>query len=331
MNYKKNYYDYINYIKTLNRHKDDCNYYEKHHIIPRSLGGKDFEDNLVLLTAREHFLAHYLLWKFNPCRETTFAFHTMVFMKNKNQQHRNHKIVSSRVYQRLKTEYAKHLSELMKGNKIRLGSHLSEESKEKIAKVHRGKKLSEEHKLKDRLSNLGRKHSEETKQKISKNNIGKHHISEEQKAKLRLLNLGRPLTEEHRRKISESNKGKIFSNEHRLNLSKAAKKRVMSKEERKKLSETRKKLHIVTRGSKGMHWYNNGSINISAFECPDGFVKGRLPYIIKNKRKPMSIENKLHLSNVKKGMHWYNNGIVSMQAKSCPEGFVKGRLPLKRS
>ena len=34
MDYKKNYYDYMNYVKTLNRNKNDGNYYEKHHIIP---------------------------------------------------------------------------------------------------------------------------------------------------------------------------------------------------------------------------------------------------------------------------------------------------------
>lgn len=38
-------------------------YAEEHHIIPRSLGGCDDKSNLVLLTAREHYLAHYLLMK----------------------------------------------------------------------------------------------------------------------------------------------------------------------------------------------------------------------------------------------------------------------------
>lgn len=28
--------------------------------------------------------------------------------------------------------------------------------------------------------------------------------------------------------------------------------------------------------NKGRHWYNNGVINIMAFECPDGFVKGHI-------------------------------------------------------
>lgn len=42
--------------------KDDC-YCERHHIIPKSEGGLDEPDNLVNLTAREHYVAHLLLAK----------------------------------------------------------------------------------------------------------------------------------------------------------------------------------------------------------------------------------------------------------------------------
>jgi hypothetical protein len=38
-------------------------YTEKHHIIPKSLGGSNKKDNLVRLTAREHFICHWLLTK----------------------------------------------------------------------------------------------------------------------------------------------------------------------------------------------------------------------------------------------------------------------------
>ena len=38
-------------------------YKESHHIIPRSLGGSDDRNNLVDLTAREHYIAHLLLAK----------------------------------------------------------------------------------------------------------------------------------------------------------------------------------------------------------------------------------------------------------------------------
>jgi hypothetical protein len=38
-------------------------YIERHHIIPRSLGGNNEQSNLVKLTAREHFVCHLLLTK----------------------------------------------------------------------------------------------------------------------------------------------------------------------------------------------------------------------------------------------------------------------------
>lgn len=38
-------------------------YYENHHIVPKHMGGDNSKDNLVLLTFREHVLAHYLLWR----------------------------------------------------------------------------------------------------------------------------------------------------------------------------------------------------------------------------------------------------------------------------
>lgn len=38
-------------------------YVERHHVLPRTLGGSDDSSNLVALTAREHFVAHVLLAK----------------------------------------------------------------------------------------------------------------------------------------------------------------------------------------------------------------------------------------------------------------------------
>ena len=43
-------------------------YIEKHHIIPRSLGGTNEHSNLVKLTAREHFICHLLLTKMTAGR-----------------------------------------------------------------------------------------------------------------------------------------------------------------------------------------------------------------------------------------------------------------------
>ena len=59
MNYLKSY---INLICNA-ENRDNYEYTENHHIIPRSFGGTDEPWNLVRLTLREHRLAHLLLWK----------------------------------------------------------------------------------------------------------------------------------------------------------------------------------------------------------------------------------------------------------------------------
>lgn len=41
-------------------------YVEVHHVVPRCLGGGDEKENLVQLTAEEHYLAHQLLHKLHP-------------------------------------------------------------------------------------------------------------------------------------------------------------------------------------------------------------------------------------------------------------------------
>jgi hypothetical protein len=61
-------------------------YYEVHHILPRSLGGSNDESNLVLLTAREHFIAHQLLTKFttgSARRKMLHALARMAWLKDK--------------------------------------------------------------------------------------------------------------------------------------------------------------------------------------------------------------------------------------------------------
>ena len=101
-------------------------------------------------------------------------------------------------------------------------------------------------------------------------------LSEEHKKKLSEANKGKRLSEEHKKKIGEANKGKQLSEETRNKMSEAAKGKKFSDEHRRKLSESQKGKHIGNTASKGMHWYNNGKMNKLCYECPDGFVPGRL-------------------------------------------------------
>lgn len=90
MNYKKVYEKIIN--NRINNPIQQNNLYlytEKHHIIPRSVGGTDDKSNVIILTAREHFICHLLLTKmYNKNTSEWFkmikAFSYM-YTKNKKQ------------------------------------------------------------------------------------------------------------------------------------------------------------------------------------------------------------------------------------------------------
>ena len=83
--------------KRLNKKENNYIYYENHHILPKCMGGLDTEDNLVLLTAKEHYVCHKLLVYIYPKQlNLIFAFRMM----SKNSLYN----ISSRDY-----EYAKKL------------------------------------------------------------------------------------------------------------------------------------------------------------------------------------------------------------------------------
>jgi hypothetical protein len=82
MNYKKHY----DVLIERARFRELDGYKEKHHIVPCCMGGADDNDNLVDLTAEEHFVAHQLLVKMHPeelglvfaCHRMTHANETVV-------------------------------------------------------------------------------------------------------------------------------------------------------------------------------------------------------------------------------------------------------------
>jgi hypothetical protein len=221
MNQQKLYDSIIQNAKNLNRTKLSKNntnyvYYENHHIIPKCLKGTNEKENLVLLTAKEHFVCHKLLtYIYKNNREIAHAFQYMTFSK------RYGNIVSGRDY-----TYARELLNVIP---------MSIKHKEKISNAHKGKKVSEETKLKISESckgrivwNKGIKCSEENKENNRQKHLGKKH-SQETKEKMKgrkAWNKGLSQTQEVKNKISESlkgrkscNKGKTLSEEHRRKLS----------------------------------------------------------------------------------------------------------------
>lgn len=109
MNYNEIYHNIIN-----NRIKNKFEgYTESHHILPRSLGGTDNKDNLVDLSAREHYICHLLLTKIykKGTNEYFKMVHAYMMMCNARTeiQDRDYK-VNSRLYENYKIEYSNIMS-----------------------------------------------------------------------------------------------------------------------------------------------------------------------------------------------------------------------------
>ena len=196
MNYQQIYNQLI--VRAQNRILEG--YKERHHIIPRCLGGTDVKDNLVYLTAREHFIAHKLLHFIDPTHHgLTAAYWCMATMKRDNRKY----YISSHEYERLKILFSearksyKHTDE----TKQKLRKTKSELTKQKLREAALGKTHSDETKQKIREWNLGRIHTAETKQKMQKP------MSEATKQKLRKSGLGRTFTSDAKQKMRASKLG----------------------------------------------------------------------------------------------------------------------------
>jgi tRNA A22 N-methylase len=174
MDYSRIYNELINNAKD----RDLTCYAEKHHIIPRCLGGNDSLDNLVNLTAREHFIAHLLLCKIYPNHKgLRLALWMMSNVKDKNQERYT---PNSRLYEIIRLEYSKSVSDK---NNPNFGNKYSKETKQILSRKAKervgirnsfyGKKHSEETRGIISKSLSGNKHSEETKQKMSNAHSGK--------------------------------------------------------------------------------------------------------------------------------------------------------------
>ncbi len=108
MNYEQIYNSLIEKRKII----PVTGYTEKHHILPKSMGGSDDPTNLVVLTGREHWVAHLLLYKIYRNRQTIHACNMMAM---RCEERGIPFIRSSHTYQRIRIEHAKLMS---KTNKI---------------------------------------------------------------------------------------------------------------------------------------------------------------------------------------------------------------------
>lgn len=191
--FKSNKYSlcYFNIIAQAKaRTLPDNSYVERHHIVPKSLGGSNEASNIVRLTAREHLICHMLLVRMTSGKEKSkmaCAAWRMVFNCKTHQRYK----VNARVYESIRSAMA----ESKKGSS---GRKHTEETKQKIGNSKLGKE---------------RNITPEWRDKIIRSNTGvkKKPCSQERKQKISAAKTGiklKPLSDEHRKKVADSKRGK---------------------------------------------------------------------------------------------------------------------------
>lgn len=133
------------YFKIIKSNKLRNPPFERHHIIPKSLGGDDSCSNLVSLSPREHFICHWLLTKFtfgNDKRKMQYALWNMTRCSIKHKR-----MTTSLQYQVARNSYISAVK----------SRECSLETRAKISAIHKGKTVSVDSvaKRKETLSKKG--------------------------------------------------------------------------------------------------------------------------------------------------------------------------------
>jgi hypothetical protein len=205
-------------------------YTERHHIVPRCMGGGDEPENIVRLTPEEHFLAHQLLVKIHPdCHLLVFAVNAMTIGTKVT-------IRNNKQFGWIRRRFAEEV------RKMKLGKPRSPEVRAKLSEANKGRPLSLETRAKMSASRKGKKHSAAHAAAISaglKGNMPNTKNIANFKAMLagRTLEeisasakkswetrrnsgkphplLGRKMSEEHKAKIGAAGRGRTFTQETR--------------------------------------------------------------------------------------------------------------------
>ena len=132
--YTKTYYKIIR--RALSR--ENFGYIEKHHIIPKSLGGSNDKSNIVELTAKEHYICHLLLIRMTCGSARTKMRYAVYRFAHRNLFQSNREKITGRRYEYLREQLSLANKERPGPNK---GKVMPKEQKEKISKALKGRKL----------------------------------------------------------------------------------------------------------------------------------------------------------------------------------------------
>ena len=197
-----------NSLKT----KEELGYTEKHHICPKAkdlfpeyASFKYFPWNKVILTGRQHFIAHWMLWKaYGGSQTNAFWFLSQFESFNAKTYNLVREDVKKKQTGRFVSQETRE-----KQSKSLSGLKRTPEQNAALSQRLKGKKQNPELIAKRVAKNTGKKRSKESLEKMSKAQKGRI-ITEETKQKLSELAKGRSASEKTKQKMKETKRCKTI-------------------------------------------------------------------------------------------------------------------------
>jgi hypothetical protein len=157
-----------------------ADYTEKHHIIPRCMGGSNDHRNLVRLTPEAHYVAHQLLVKIYPDNHKLVYAANLMCVGSKTNNRVNNKSYGW-IKRKLNTAAkGKTHSAITKAKMSAAKQHVSVETRAKMSAARKGKPQPAHVANQLRVARLGKVTSLATRTKISKSLVGRE-ISKDHK------------------------------------------------------------------------------------------------------------------------------------------------------
>jgi hypothetical protein len=94
------------YNKIIENRRENpvVGYVEKHHIIPKSLGGNNKKENIVSLTAKEHFVCHRLLVKMTDGKDKMKMAYALRMLSRLENPYQNRYKITAKLYEKILKE-----------------------------------------------------------------------------------------------------------------------------------------------------------------------------------------------------------------------------------
>jgi hypothetical protein len=255
------------YLEMI-QNPDDSGYTEKHHIIPKSMGGSNKSSNLVKLSARQHFVAHWLLTKITYGSDRYKMLNAFNIMGARMNFKKKDTYINSKAYERNKIKLTELRSGMIRINNGETGKFILQEDLESYIKAGWKKGMRAETKRK--MSEYKKKNmTNEDRNRLGKIMKGRI-ITESHRENLRKGAKNRPpMKNSTKEKLRIANTGKKKSQEARQKLSEALRGRKRKEKTKSKISQTMKGMKSNTLGKK---WITKNGENKVLPPCEANFL-----------------------------------------------------------